>query len=86
VGVLAGTAGGVALALNVEALVQQLEQLLGMQFISGQVYAISELPSRLRWQDVAWIAGAALAMSFLATVHPARNAARTDPVEALRHE
>lgn len=85
-GVAAGTLGGVALALNVEGIVQQLEQWLGMQFISGQVYAISELPSRLRTLDVAWIAGAALAMSFLATIYPARSAAKTDPVEALRHE
>jgi len=85
-GVLAGVAGGVALALNVERLVGWLEELLQMRFLPPGVYPVGHLPSKLEWLDVGWIAAAALLLSFLATIYPARRAARTDPVEALRHE
>ncbi|MFP4559690.1 MAG: lipoprotein-releasing ABC transporter permease subunit [Thiohalorhabdus sp.] len=85
-GVVLGGAGGVALALNVEELVAGLEGLFQTQFLPGDVYSVSRLPSDLYWTDVAWITGAGLVMSFLATIYPARSAARTDPVEALRYE
>jgi lipoprotein-releasing system permease protein len=85
-GVLLGGAGGVALALNVEALVSGLEHLFGTQFLPAEVYSVSRLPSKLEWADVIGITLAGLVMSFLATIYPARRAARTDPVEALRYE
>ena len=86
VGTLLGTGAGVALALNVETIVPAIEQLLGVQFISGDIYWISELPSDLRGGDVWRITGAALVLSLVATLYPAWRAARTAPAEALRHE
>jgi len=85
-GVLLGGIGGVALALNAETLVAWLEQLFQTQFLPSEVYSVSRLPSELHWVDVAWIMGAGLIMSFLATIYPSRRAAKTDPVEALRYE
>jgi lipoprotein-releasing system permease protein len=85
-GVLAGGAGGVALALNAETLVAWLEQVFQTQFLPSEVYSVSRLPSELHWDDVAWILGAGLLMSFIATIYPSRRAAKTDPVEALRYE
>lgn len=86
VGTLGGAAAGIALALNVETIVPAIEQLLGRQFISGDVYWISELPSDLRWEDVWEITGAAVVLSLIATLYPAWRAARTAPAEALRYE
>ncbi len=86
VGTLIGTGAGVALALNVESIVPAIEQLLGVQFISGDIYWISELPSDLRGADVGRITLAAIVLSLLATLYPAWRAARTAPAEALRHE
>lgn len=86
VGTLVGVAGGVALALNVENIVPALESLFQVEFLPADVYYISDLPSELRQPDVLRITGMALVLSLLATLYPAWRAARTEPVEALRHE
>jgi lipoprotein-releasing system permease protein len=47
---------------------------------------LTELPSSIDWGDVARVVALGLVLSLLATVYPSWRAARTDPVEALRHE
>ncbi len=54
--------------------------------LAGDVYQISYLPMKLTGSDFAMIVGATLVISFLATLSPARSAARLDPVEVLRYE
>jgi lipoprotein-releasing system permease protein len=50
------------------------------------VYFIDHLPVALEPLDVAWIVLASLAIAAVATIHPAMQAARLYPVEAIRHE
>lgn len=86
IGTLLGTAGGIVLALNVEGIVAGLEQLLNTEFLSADIYYISDLPSDLQWTDVARFSGLALVLSLLSTLYPAWRAGRTRPAEALRYE
>ncbi|WP_067586692.1 lipoprotein-releasing ABC transporter permease subunit [Endozoicomonas ascidiicola] len=86
IGTMLGVALGIAGALNVSAIVGALEKLLGIHFLSPDVYFISYLPSELMWGDVAVISISGLLMSFLATLYPAWRASRTQPAEALRYE
>ncbi|NBD95930.1 MAG: lipoprotein-releasing ABC transporter permease subunit [Gammaproteobacteria bacterium] len=86
IGTMLGIVAGVALALNVEQIVAWLEQFLSTDFLSAEVYYISDLPSELRWGDVVKFGSVALVLSLLSTIYPAWRAARTEPVEALRHE
>jgi len=86
VGTLAGGVLGVLAALNVSDAIKGLERLLGIQFLNSEVYFIDYLPSQVQVQDVALVCGAALVLSFLATLYPAWRAARTQPAEALRYE
>ena len=92
-GVLVGTLGialgvlfGVLLALNLSAIVQWIETSLGVNFISPDVYYISELPSDLHWNDVTVITITAFLFCIVATLYPAWRAARTEPAAALRYE
>jgi lipoprotein-releasing system permease protein len=50
------------------------------------VYSMSFVPFEARWLDGIWIAAAAILVSFLATIYPARNATRIAPAEVLRYE
>ncbi len=86
VGTLIGTIGGVALALNVETIVPAIEKAFGVQFMAADVYYISEVPSKLIWGDVYWIAVTAFFLSLLATLYPAWQASRINPAEVLRYE
>jgi lipoprotein-releasing system permease protein len=85
-GTLLGIIAGVALALNVGTVVHALEQLMHTQFLAPDVYYISDLPSDLRWFDVAKIAIVSFIMAVMATLYPAWRASRTQPAEALRYE
>jgi lipoprotein-releasing system permease protein len=86
IGAAAGVALGLTLACNVDVIVPFLEQLFGFHFMDPDVYYISGLPSEVHPGDVARIGVAALVLTFVATVYPALQAARTQPAEALRYE
>ncbi|NDY94646.1 lipoprotein-releasing ABC transporter permease subunit [Wenzhouxiangella limi] len=86
IGTLIGVVAGIALALNVESVVAAIENLMSIEFLSAEVYYISDLPSELRAGDVFRFAGLALVLSLLSTLYPAWRAARTEAVEALRYE
>ena len=86
IGIALGVLGGVLLAINLPALVDGIQSLFHVQFLSPDVYYISNLPSRLEWRDVGWIALLAFVFSMLATLYPAWRASRTQPAEALRYE
>lgn len=86
IGTLLGVILGIILALNVEAVVGAVEQLLSIEFLSAEVYYISDLPSELRTSDVIRFSLLALVLSLLSTIYPAWRASRTEPVEALRYE
>lgn len=54
--------------------------------LDEQIYSLSFVPFEPRPFDGLWVAGVAIAVSFLATVYPARNATKISPAEVLRYE
>jgi lipoprotein-releasing system permease protein len=85
-GALLGCALGLLLAFNVETIVPFIEGLVGVHIFDPNVYYITEVPSEVRWPQVAWIAGIALLLTVLSTIYPSRQGAKTEPAEALRYE
>jgi lipoprotein-releasing system permease protein len=54
--------------------------------LDEQVYALSYVPFAPSPVDGIWIAAAAILVSFLATIYPARSATTIAPAEVLRYE
>lgn len=86
IGTLLGVVGGVSLSLNIDVVVPWLERVLGVHFLSKEVYFVSELPSDLHWGDVSVVTMIALSLSLVATLYPSWRASRVQPAEALRYE
>jgi lipoprotein-releasing system permease protein len=85
-GTVAGVVIGVLFCLNIQRIQGWVEAATGTQVFNPEVYYLTHLPSRLDPGEVLQVVVMALALSLLATLYPSWRAARTDPVEALRHE
>lgn len=86
IGTLLGALGGITIALNVSKISIVVENLLGIKILPGDVYYLSELPSRVNYGDVSIIIVGSLLICFLSTIYPSWRASRLDPAEALRYE
>jgi lipoprotein-releasing system permease protein len=84
-GVLIGVVG-TAIGLTAGHVLSFLADKYHWIHLDEEVYALSFVPFSPRWIDSVWIAAMAIAISFLATIYPARNASRIAPAEALRYE
>ncbi|MBN8873608.1 MAG: lipoprotein-releasing ABC transporter permease subunit [Rhodospirillales bacterium] len=85
-GTLIGTIIGVLFCRNIVAIQHLVERVTGGRVFDSSVFMLTTLPDKVDWGDVAQVVVLGLALSLLATLYPSWRAARTDPVEALRHE
>jgi lipoprotein-releasing system permease protein len=85
-GTVLGTIVGVVICRNIVEIQRIIEDITGGQVFDASVFMLSTLPNTIDWADVIRVVMLGLALSILATLYPSWRAARTDPVEALRHE
>ena len=82
-GCLIGIVLGVILALNLTALIQSLESVIGRKLLSDGIYFVDFLPTELHWQDVLLVLLSALILSLFASLYPANRAAKLQPAQVL---
>jgi len=85
-GTFTGTFIGVVFCLNIERLRVWLQNASGTKLFDPEVYYLTHLPAKMEPSTVLQVVLMALFLSLIATLYPSWRAARTDPVEALRHE
>ena len=86
IGTLIGAVVGAIIALNIGTIIPFIEHLFHVQFLAKDVYYISDLPSKLEWNDVITIIVMSFVLSLLATLYPSYKASTINPAEALRYE
>lgn len=86
IGTTLGCIAGLAVAFNLQEVSLLVEKIFHFKFLPGDVYYLSELPSKVNYSDVVIIVIGTLLICFLSTIYPSLRASRTDPAEALRYE
>jgi lipoprotein-releasing system permease protein len=77
-----GTTAGAALGIALSWSLDRFELIK----IPGDVYFVDHLPATMDPVTIVVIVLASILVSFGATIHPARQASRLQPVDAIRHE
>lgn len=77
-----GTTAGAALGIGVSWALDRFELIK----IPGDVYFVDHLPATMDPLTILVIVITSILVSFVATIHPARQASRLQPVDAIRHE
>lgn len=85
-GTMIGAACGCTLALAMPQIAEMLQSVLGVRFLSTDVYPVNYLPSDLRAIDVGFVVCASMLISALASIYPAWRATKMQPAEILRYE
>lgn len=83
-GTLMGLIIGVPLAFYIPEIVAFFEDLFGVRMLAGTYF--DRLPSDVRAPDIAVIGLVSVVITLLATLYPARQAARLQPADVLRYE
>jgi lipoprotein-releasing system permease protein len=87
---IVGSGVGVAVGLVFVRYINTIEgwitQITGRKVFDERIYYFPEIPTDVQPMMVVWVAFGAMAIAVLASILPARRAARLRPVEALRYE
>ncbi len=85
-GTVLGVIAGVLFTIYIQEIQGAVEALSGTSVWDPELRFLTRLPAVLQFGDVMLTCTVSLVFAFLATLYPARRAAKLDPVEALRYE
>jgi lipoprotein-releasing system permease protein len=86
VGAGVGLVIGLLFVRYINEIADLLGRVTGRPVFDPSIYYFQRIPTIIDWLTVGWIVVGAIGIAMLASILPARRAARLHPVEALRYE
>ena len=86
IGTCFGILFGILIATNIDIIVPFIENIFGIEFLSKDIYYISEVPSQILLNDILYIGFMGLLLSFIASIYPSFKASKIEPAVALKYE
>ena len=85
-GTLLGVCLGLIISYNTEEIQAGLESLMGHKLLANELYFLSSLPAEVSLAEVGMVAGITMLLAFIASLLPAKSAAKLEPSIVLRGE
>jgi lipoprotein-releasing system permease protein len=86
VGTLLGVIFGYALANSLDSVINFMGRVFGLELFPRDIYYFDKIPVDTSVFDTCWIAASAILICLVASLYPAWQASKLNPVEALRYE
>ena len=86
VGTVLGVIIGMLFVTYINEIQWLVEYVIGSSVWNEEIRFLTQVPAKLRIEDVVFALVVSLSISFVITIFPARKAANLDPAEALKYE
>ena len=86
VGTVLGVIIGILFVTYINEIQWVVEYIIGSSVWNEEIRFLTQVPAKLRIEDVVFALAVSLSISFVITIFPARKAANLDPAEALKYE
>ena len=86
VGTILGITIGMLFVTYINEIQWLVEYIIGSSVWNEEIRFLTQVPAKLRLEDVVFALAVSLSISFIITIFPARKAANLDPAEALKYE
>jgi len=86
VGTVLGVIIGMLFVTYINEIQWLVEYIIGSSVWNEEIRFLTQVPAKLRIEDVVFALVVSLSISFVITIFPARKAANLDPAEALKYE
>ena len=86
VGTILGVSIGMLFVTYINEIQWLVEYIIGASVWNEEIRFLTQVPAKLRVNDVVFALVVSLSISFVITIFPARKAASLDPAEALKYE
>jgi len=86
IGTIVGVILGIIFCINIEKIQIFFENTLQLNLFAPEIYYLSNLPARISYFEVLFIAFLAIFLTFISTIYPAIKSSKIDPAKILRNE
>ena len=86
IGTFLGVVIGLIFSININKIQFLLENMIGINLFAPEIYFLSNLPSRIEYTEVIFIASISIFLTIISTIYPSIKSSKVDPIKVIRNE